>query len=641
MLQSVHHARCCRLANSGQPRACVYGRSADVDHPHSSTNTRRPAPGRLLLPGLFLFQGRSEDRCHIQERQPADRRDGRHARCVVRSRCRCSGQIAVRNQGYVPFSDAPINYRGDVDDPVARLQKRLDRGEATLAYEPKHGYLQVGARPAEGPGQLADAGVLEDQLPVQEDLAADAARALLQRRRVRRQGARRQGDRVRLVRREAGRDLLPARRAARPSARCFSAPSSIARPCHVAATTRNVPGVLIRSIFPTPTGTQAPQTPVVHHRPPEPARASAGAAGTSPARTAPDHMGNACRTGASDLDRRRRERLDLSSVRHLRLSRAAQRHRRASGAGASDADAQPDHADELPDAARALCEADGRGCRPSDAVARTKARRRAGALSAVRGRGAARRTPSRGRPGSPRTSRRAGRAMRRAARCATSICRHAALQVSVQLPDLLRGLRRAAGAGQGVRLSPAARDPDRPRSERGVREADARQIAGPILEILLATKAGLPAEWKRLHETKQQGRTRMRTFAISGIGGRHAGRLGRRPPRAPSRRAIGGRWDATVTVNEAVIPFRLDISGDGADAQGHALQRRRTGDDDERVVRERHGRAEPRALPDQDRRDREGRRARRARSRCATTRVRTAVRSSGARGTRRGGRLGR
>ena len=43
------------------------------------------------------------------------------------------GQIAVRNQGYVPFSDAPINYRGDVNDPVARLQRQLDTGETVAA----------------------------------------------------------------------------------------------------------------------------------------------------------------------------------------------------------------------------------------------------------------------------------------------------------------------------------------------------------------------------------------------------------------------------------------------------------------------------------------------------------------------------
>jgi len=35
------------------------------------------------------------------------------------------GQIAVRNQGYVPFSEEPINYRAEVNDPVAQLQRRL------------------------------------------------------------------------------------------------------------------------------------------------------------------------------------------------------------------------------------------------------------------------------------------------------------------------------------------------------------------------------------------------------------------------------------------------------------------------------------------------------------------------------------
>lgn len=42
------------------------------------------------------------------------------------------GQV-VKNQGYVPFSDAPINYRSEnLDDPIARLQKQLDRGEVRL-----------------------------------------------------------------------------------------------------------------------------------------------------------------------------------------------------------------------------------------------------------------------------------------------------------------------------------------------------------------------------------------------------------------------------------------------------------------------------------------------------------------------------
>src|ERR1700679_3138620 len=37
---------------------------------------------------------------------------------------------------------------------------------------------------------------------------------------------------------------------------------------------------------------------------------------------------------------------------------------------------------------------------------------------------------------------------------------------------------------------------------------------------------------------------------------------------ADSATSLDGRWDATLTVNGAVIPFRLDISGDGATLKG-------------------------------------------------------------------------
>lgn len=53
------------------------------------------------------------------------------------------GQIAVRNQGYVPFSDAPIYYRtAPLHDPVAQLQKRLERGDVQFKFEEPHGYLR-------------------------------------------------------------------------------------------------------------------------------------------------------------------------------------------------------------------------------------------------------------------------------------------------------------------------------------------------------------------------------------------------------------------------------------------------------------------------------------------------------------------
>jgi len=50
--------------------------------------------------------------------------------------------VVIKNQGFLPFADAPIHYRSaDVDDPIAKLQKRMEQGEVKLAYDPRHGYL--------------------------------------------------------------------------------------------------------------------------------------------------------------------------------------------------------------------------------------------------------------------------------------------------------------------------------------------------------------------------------------------------------------------------------------------------------------------------------------------------------------------
>ena len=51
--------------------------------------------------------------------------------------------VVVKNQGFLPFADAPINYRSaELDDPIARLEGRLERGEVKLRYDPGHGYLR-------------------------------------------------------------------------------------------------------------------------------------------------------------------------------------------------------------------------------------------------------------------------------------------------------------------------------------------------------------------------------------------------------------------------------------------------------------------------------------------------------------------
>src|SRR5262245_8270760 len=52
-------------------------------------------------------------------------------------------QVAGRDRGFVPYSEEPIRYLSDrVNDPVARLQERLDRGQARLEYGERHGYLE-------------------------------------------------------------------------------------------------------------------------------------------------------------------------------------------------------------------------------------------------------------------------------------------------------------------------------------------------------------------------------------------------------------------------------------------------------------------------------------------------------------------
>lgn len=52
--------------------------------------------------------------------------------------------VVKKNQAFLPFADAPIYYRTskDLTDPIAKLQKQLDQGEVQLKYEPQHGYLK-------------------------------------------------------------------------------------------------------------------------------------------------------------------------------------------------------------------------------------------------------------------------------------------------------------------------------------------------------------------------------------------------------------------------------------------------------------------------------------------------------------------
>jgi hypothetical protein len=169
----------------------------------------------------------------------------------------CSSQsprVVVKNQGYLPFADEPINYRSqDLDDPVAKLQRRLDRGDASLRYDPRRGYLRSVLDELRIPvsSQALVFSKTSFQFP---EIAPATPRALYY------------NDDVYVGRVHGGKFLefvsFDARQGAifyvldehqvqhprfeRASVDCVQ--------CHVAASTRNVPGVLMRSVFTKTTG---------------------------------------------------------------------------------------------------------------------------------------------------------------------------------------------------------------------------------------------------------------------------------------------------------------------------------------------------------------------------------------------------
>ncbi len=169
------------------------------------------------------------------------------------------GQIAVQNQGYVPFSEEPINYRAEAKDPVALLQKRIDKGEAHLVWEPKHGYLK---------SVLANLNIpIDSQTLVfsktsfqYKKISPAFPRALYFNDDVY-IGQVHDGKVIEVVSFDPTQGamfyILDERQTGHP---VFERAELDCTQCHVAAGTRNVPGVLLRSIYTTHTGTQAQPT---------------------------------------------------------------------------------------------------------------------------------------------------------------------------------------------------------------------------------------------------------------------------------------------------------------------------------------------------------------------------------------------
>ena len=167
-----------------------------------------------------------------------------------------AAQIAVKNQGYIPYSDAPIYYRSDdINDPVAKLQKRIEQGKAQLVYDAQeHGYLKSVLKLLDVPvsSQALVFSKTSFQYP---KISPEHPRALYYNDDVY-VGSVHGGKEIEIVSFDARQGaifyLVHEAKVDKPK---FERAELDCTQCHIAAGTRGVPGVLVRSVQPTSTGT--------------------------------------------------------------------------------------------------------------------------------------------------------------------------------------------------------------------------------------------------------------------------------------------------------------------------------------------------------------------------------------------------
>jgi hypothetical protein len=171
-----------------------------------------------------------------------------------------SPPIVIKNQGFLPFAGAPINYRSaDLNDPIARLEKRLERGEQILRYDPQGGYLRSVLEALEVPvsSQTLVFSKTSFQFP---QITPATPRALYY------------NDDIYVghvhnskflefasfdARQGAIFYVMDAQRSAHPR---FERAAVDCVQCHVASSTRGIPGVLLKSVYTRPTGYPAAGT---------------------------------------------------------------------------------------------------------------------------------------------------------------------------------------------------------------------------------------------------------------------------------------------------------------------------------------------------------------------------------------------
>jgi hypothetical protein len=169
-------------------------------------------------------------------------------------------QVSGRDQGFVPYSEEPIKYLSDrVNDPVAKLQERIDRGQAKLEFEPEHGYLKSVLKLLEIPVSSQTLVFSKSSFQYRK-ISPRTPRALYYNDNVY-VGWVKDGHSVEISSFDPDQGAIFYLLEQQPSDQpAFVRATLDCTQCHVAPGTRGVPGVLVRSIYTKPTGTQATNT---------------------------------------------------------------------------------------------------------------------------------------------------------------------------------------------------------------------------------------------------------------------------------------------------------------------------------------------------------------------------------------------
>ncbi len=172
-------------------------------------------------------------------------------------------QVSGASQDDVLFDKSPVNYSSnDVNDPVVDLQQKLNSGQATLTYEPRHGYLQSVLKALQIPAasQTLVFSKTSFQFPL---ISPTHPRALYFNDDVY-VGHAHEGKAIEVVSFDPMKGpifyLLNENEVQKPS---FERQGLDCLKCHINPGTHNVPGVFLESIDPSWSGAQVPGTQIL------------------------------------------------------------------------------------------------------------------------------------------------------------------------------------------------------------------------------------------------------------------------------------------------------------------------------------------------------------------------------------------